>query len=154
MYRLRGGALEVFLAHPGGPFFARKDDGHWTIPKGEIETGEDLLAAAIREFEEETGVAPQGEYLELGSVRQNRGKIVHGWAFAGDWDETQPVRSQMFEMEWPPLSGRRQSFPEVDRAGFFGLDAARRKIKEAQRPFIDRLEAKLVLARNGALAGA
>ena len=143
MFRFHNGALQVFLAHPGGPFFARKDEGHWTIPKGEIEPGEDLLAAAIREFAEEIGVEPRGEYLELGSVRQNRTKTVHAWGFEGDWRVDQLVRSNDFEMEWPPYSGQRQSFPEVDQAAFFSPEEARRKIKPTQRPFIDRLESIL-----------
>ncbi|HVY70934.1 MAG TPA: NUDIX domain-containing protein [Verrucomicrobiae bacterium] len=151
MFRVQNGSLEVFLAHPGGPFFACKDEGHWTIPKGEIEPGEDMLAAAVREFAEEIGIEPRGEYLELGSVRQNRTKTVHGWAFEGDWQADQLVRSNQFEMEWPPLSGKRQSFPEVDQAAFFSPDAARRKIKPTQTPFIDRLEAALQSRR--ALSG-
>jgi len=139
MYRIRNGALEVFLAHPGGPLFRNKDDGHWTIPKGEPPEDESLPAAAIREFEEETGIKPEGTFLELGSIRQKGGKIVHAWAFEGDYDDSRPVRSNTFEMEWPPRSGRIQSFPEVDRARFFALSEAKKKLKESQWPLVERL---------------
>jgi predicted NUDIX family NTP pyrophosphohydrolase len=140
MFRFRGGQLEVFLAHPGGPFFKNKDDGHWSIPKGEIEAGEDLLVAARREFKEEVGIDPWcGDFLELGSVRQKGGKIVHAWAFQGDCDESRPLQSNTFELEWPPLSGRIQRFPEIDRVAFFTVPEARKKLKEAQHPFLDRL---------------
>jgi predicted NUDIX family NTP pyrophosphohydrolase len=140
-YRVRNGGLEVFLAHPGGPFFAHKDAGHWTIPKGEIERGEDLLATAIREFREEIGIEidPEAKFLELGSIQQKGGKIVHAWAVAMDWDESQPLKSNLFKMEWPTGSGRWQEFPEVDRAQFFPLDEAERKIKERQLPLLERL---------------
>ncbi len=141
MYRVRDGVLEVFLAHPGGPFFTRKDDGYWTIPKGEVEAGEDLLKTAIREFEEEIGIHASGPFVELGSIRQKGGKIVHAWAFAGDWDASHPIQSNTFELEWPPNSGRQQRFPEVDRAGFFTLADARKKLKAAQHELLDRLAA-------------
>ena len=140
MYRLRASRLEVFLAHPGGPLFQRKDEGFWSIPKGEIEPGEPLLAAAKREFAEEVGLEPSGEFLELGVIRQQGGKLVHAWAFAGDWEESQPLQSNPFEMEWPPGSGQRCAFPEIDRVGFFSLEDARHKLKESQHPFLDRLE--------------
>jgi predicted NUDIX family NTP pyrophosphohydrolase len=140
MYRICDGALEVLLAHPGGPLFAKKDDGHWTIPKGEHDDDEDALAAAQREFAEETGIQPRGPYLDLGEITQKGGKIVRGWAFAGECDPAAIV-SNTFQMEWPPRSGRMQSFPEVDRCDFFTLDQARRKIKEAQAPLLDRLQA-------------
>lgn len=143
MYRLRGGELEVFLAHPGGPFFAAKDDGAWSIPKGEFGPGEEPLAAALREFTEETGITPAGELVALGTVRQKSGKVVHAWAFEGDRDDSAPIRSNQFEMEWPPGSGRRLEFPEIDRAAFFAPTAARRKILAAQIPFLERLEACL-----------
>jgi len=143
MYRLHNGQLEVFLAHPGGPFFTRKDDGYWSVPKGEIEPGEDLLAAAIREFKEETGVTPRGEFIELSAIKQKGGKIVHTWAFEGDWDGSQPLKSNTFELEWPPGSGRVQSFPEIDRVGFFSMPEARKKLKESQHPFLDRLQSVL-----------
>lgn len=144
LYRLRDGRLEVLLAHPGGPFFnARADLGNWSIPKGEPATGEELDAAARREFAEETG-HPVGEVtlLSLGSIRQRGGKIVHAFAAPGDLD---PATStcNTFEIEWPPRSGRRQSFPEVDRVGWFGLTEARRRIKETQLPLLDRLEEAL-----------
>jgi predicted NUDIX family NTP pyrophosphohydrolase len=135
----------VFLAHPGGPLFVKKDEGAWTIPKGEVEPGEELLPTALREFEEETGIAIDAgsEFIALGSIQQKGGKMVHAWAVEKDWDDTQPVRSNMFEMEWPPGSGRMQEFPEVDRAQFFPLDVARRKIKERQWGLIERLVEEL-----------
>lgn len=141
LFRRRQGRIEVFLAHPGGPLFARKDDGYWTIPKGEVDGGEDLLATAQREFAEEIGVAlkPESIFLPLGSIQQKGGKVVHAWAVEHELDDTQPVRSNEFTMEWPPGSGRMQSFPEVDRAQFFPLDQARRKLKERQVPLLDRL---------------
>ncbi len=147
MYRICNGRLEVFLAHPGGPLFRAKDEGHWSIPKGEVPPGEALLDTARREFEEETGLQPRGPYLELGSIRQKGGKLVHAWAFAGDWDERRPVRSNTFEMEWPPGSGIRRRFPEVDRAGFFPITEARRKLKSTQWPLIERLIDRLGAAR-------
>lgn len=143
MYRLRDGHLEVFLAHPGGPLFARRDEGHWTLPKGELDPGEELLAAAIREFEEEVGLKPSGELVPLGSIQQKGGKIVHAWAFRGDWKEGQAHRCSTFEMQWPPRSGRVQKFPEIDRVEFFALPEARKKLKETQHPFLDRLVAVL-----------
>ena len=143
MYRSAGCELEVFLAHPGGPFFQNKDDGHWTIPKGEVESGEDLLAAAVREFREETGVEPHGDFIDLGSIRQKGGKTVHAWAFRGDFGESRPLQSSQFELEWPPGTGRVQRFPEIDRVAFFTLAEARRKLKEAQHPLLDRLQARM-----------
>jgi len=148
MYRLRDGELEVFLAHPGGPFFARKDDGHWTIPKGEIGPGEELLATAIREFFEETDLEPRGDFIPLGSIRQKGGKIVHAWAFAGDWDESRPLKSNTFSMEWPPRSGKWVQVPEVDRVAFFAVFEAKQKLKEAQHPFLDRLQTVLKGRQN------
>lgn len=145
MYRGAGDALEVLLVHPGGPFFARRDDGAWTLPKGLIEAGEDPLACAKRELREETGiVAPAERYLPLGSVKQAGGKTVHAWAFEGDWDGV--LESQRFELEWPPKSGRTQSFPEVDRAAFFSIGEARRKLNAAQVAFLDRLIAALAMS--------
>ena len=143
MYRMRDGQLEVFLVHPGGPLFKNKDEGHWSVPKGEIESDEDLLAAAIREFEEGTGLEPRGDFIELGTIQQKGGKIVHAWAFAGEWDENQFLQSNTFELEWPPGSGTIQRFPEIDRAGFFPIPQARQKLKEAQHPFLDRLQEAL-----------
>jgi predicted NUDIX family NTP pyrophosphohydrolase len=151
LYRVRQGALEVFLAHPGGPFYAHKDDGHWSIPKGEIHRGEDMLAAAIREVLEETGVVvpPGARFLELGSIQQKGGKIVHAWAVEQDFDDSRPFESNRHAMEWPPGSGRMQEFPEVDRAQFFPLAEARRKLKETQVPLVDRLAAALGLGEPG-----
>jgi len=139
MYRMRDGRLEVFLAHPGGPLFEKKDEGVWSIPKGLVEPGESLPAAARREFEEETGLVAGGETIPLGSVKLKSGKTVHAWAVAGAWDPAQGIRSNTFEMEWPPQSGRRGRFPEIDRAAFFAAEEARRRINPAQRAFIDRL---------------
>ena len=139
MYRLQDGQLQVLLAHPGGPFYKKKDLGFWTIPKGEIAPDEDGLDAARREFTEETGITPRGEFIPLGTVRQKGGKTVHAWAFAGDWDETKAVTSNTFELEWPPRSGLKQTFPEIDRALFFFVPEALEKINEAQREFIKRL---------------
>lgn len=139
MYRFRDGVLRVFLAHPGGPLYRNKDEGYWTIPKGEPPDGESLLDAAVREFEEETGIKPHGTYLELGSIRQKGGKIVHAWAFEGAHDESLPISSNTFEMEWPPHSGKRQLFPEVDQACFFSTSEAKAKLKDAQWPLVERL---------------
>jgi predicted NUDIX family NTP pyrophosphohydrolase len=146
MYRIRDGQLEVFLAHPGGPFLKHKDEGHWSIPKGEPEPGEDLLSAAIREFEEEVGLKASGEFVPLDSIRQKGGKTVHAWGFAGDWPEGQVHRCNTFELEWPPRSGRMQHFPEIDRVEIFSIPEARRKLKETQHPFLDRLAAALGVA--------
>lgn len=143
MYRLIDGKLAVFLAHPGGPFFAKRDDGVWSIPKGLVDRGEDRLQAAIREFREETGIAPQGEFIPLGTITQKSGKVVHAWAFEGDWDARSPITSNRFSLEWPPGSGRRQEFPEIDRAGFFPLALARQKMVAAQAALLDRLLAHL-----------
>ena len=139
MYRIRDHRLYVLLVHPGGPFFQHKDEGAWTIPKGEVEPGEDLLAAAQREFHEETGFQPTGPFLSLASIKQKGGKIVHAWACAGDCDPTAIV-SNTFQLEWPPKSGRQAEFPEVDRAEFFDVATARRKINPAQVTLIDELE--------------
>ena len=132
MYRFKDGELQVFLAHPGGPYFKKKDEGHWTIPKGEIHAGENLLDTAIREFQEETGIQPAGEFIELGSIRQKGGKLVHGWAFHGNWDESIPITSNTCKLEWPPLSGKFLSFPEIDRAEFFCLAGERRLLVAQQ----------------------
>ena len=132
-------ALEVFLIHPGGPFFAKKDLGAWSIPKGLIEPGEDPRLAALREFSEEVGLPVTSELLELGSVTQKGGKRVSAWAFAGDAPPGYAPASNSFEIEWPPRSGRMRSFPEVDRAEFFPVEIARQKLIAAQVPFLDRL---------------
>jgi predicted NUDIX family NTP pyrophosphohydrolase len=143
LYRLTGGGPEVLLVHPGGPFWARKDAGVWSIPKGEYEDGDDPLACALREFEEETGsTLPPGELIELDDVTQKGGKVVSAWAAEGDLD-ADAVRSNMFTMEWPPRSGRTAEFPEVDRAGWFGIDEARVKLSPAQAEFLDRLLERL-----------
>jgi predicted NUDIX family NTP pyrophosphohydrolase len=137
------GDLEVFIVHPGGPFFVRRDEGVWTIPKGLVGPGEDLLAAAQREFEEETGLPPAGPYVPLGSVLQANRKTVHAWAFAGDWDPARPLRANTFELEWPPGSGRIKTFPEADRGEFVNGATAERKLIPAQRAFVGRLGAWL-----------
>ena len=143
LYRLRGGGPEVLLVHPGGPFWARRDDGVWSIPKGEYEDGDDPLACALREFEEETGsTPPPGELVELDDVKQKGGKVVTAWAAEGDLD-ADAVRSNTFKMEWPPRSGRTAEFPEIDRAGWFGIDEAREKLNPAQAEFLDRLVERL-----------
>src|SRR5437773_7600299 len=145
MFRCRKNKLEVLLAHPGGPFHVHKDDGAWTIPKGEATPGEDLLTRAQIEFEEEVGFRPKtvGDYIALGSIRQKGGKTVHAWAFEGDLPEQFECKSNLFEMEWPPRSGKYQQFPEVDQACFFSDKVARRKLKARQVPFLDRLRIAL-----------
>ena len=140
MYRYTDDRLEVLLVHLGGPFWHGKD--LWTIPRGEVENGEDYLAAAIREFREETGCESQGPYLPLGEVRPRSGKTIHAWAFRGSFDPAS-VRSNLFEIEWPPKSGRRQQFPEIDQAGFFGMAEARNKMRISELPFLDRLAEQL-----------
>ena len=127
-----------FLVHPGGPFFAKKDNGFWTIPKGEIEPDEDPLETAKREFEEETGIKPTGYFISIGEIKQKGGKIVQAWAVEGDLD-IEKIQSNTFEIEWPPRSGRRKSFPEIDKAGWFTFAEAREKINEAQSIFLTRL---------------
>jgi predicted NUDIX family NTP pyrophosphohydrolase len=139
LYRVRDDAIEVFLVHPGGPYWAGKDLGAWTIPKGESAPGEDLLATARREFEEETGCAPAGEVIPLGVADQPGGKRVHAWAVNGDCDPG-ALRSNMFRVEWPPRSGRQREFPEVDRGGWFTLREARRRILKGQLPLLDEFE--------------
>jgi predicted NUDIX family NTP pyrophosphohydrolase len=140
MFRKREDGMEVLLVHPGGPFFRNKDDGVWTIPKGEAGYDEDLVSRAGIEFEEELGVGPPtGKLIELGSVKQKGGKIVHAWAFEGDLNDDFRLSCNTFEMEWPPHSGKRQQFPEVDRAAFFPIEQAQTKINPAQTVFIDRL---------------
>jgi predicted NUDIX family NTP pyrophosphohydrolase len=135
--------VEVLLAHPGGPFFSRRDEGHWTIPKGEVDPGEDLIAVARREFEEETGVpAPGGQPVALGSIVQKGGKVVHAWALEGDLDPA-ITASNTFTIEWPPGSGRQREFPEIDRVAWFDPAEARRRLKSTQVPFVERLEAEL-----------
>ncbi|HZM15918.1 MAG TPA: NUDIX domain-containing protein, partial [Candidatus Krumholzibacteria bacterium] len=142
LYREVSGRLEVLLVHPGGPFWAQKDDGAWSIPKGEIGDGEDPLTAARREFEEETGFSAEGEVIPLHTLRQPSGKLVHAFAMQKDIDASR-VQSNTFDMEWPPRSGKYQAFPEVDRAAWFSLASARSKIVQGQAGFLSQLEAKL-----------
>jgi predicted NUDIX family NTP pyrophosphohydrolase len=143
LYRLRHGVPEVLLVHPGGPFWARRDAGAWSIPKGEYGDREEPRACALREFEEETGTAPPpGELIELGSVKQKGGKVVSAWAAEGDLDADR-IRSNTFTMEWPPRSGRTAEFPEIDRAAWFPVDTAREKLVPAQAEFLDRLVERL-----------
>jgi predicted NUDIX family NTP pyrophosphohydrolase len=134
--------LEVLLAHPGGPFWAKKDDGAWTIPKGLAGAGTDLLATAQREFTEETNLAAIGAFIPLVPVKQKSGKLVHGWAFEADLD-LRAFASNDFEMEWPPRSGRRQNFPEIDRIAYFAMPSAMTKIIQYQQPFLLELQAKI-----------
>jgi predicted NUDIX family NTP pyrophosphohydrolase len=138
VYRLGAEDVEVLLVHPGGPFWSRKDSGAWSLPKGEANPEEDLLLAARREFEEETGAPVEGPATPLGVVRQAGGKVVHAWAVRGDFDPAQ-LRSNTFELEWPRGSGVERAFPEVDRAAWFTVAEARRKILPSQEPFLDRL---------------
>jgi predicted NUDIX family NTP pyrophosphohydrolase len=141
LWRRRGGDIEVLLGHMGGPYWARKDRGAWTIPKGEVEAGEEPLAVAVREFAEELGVpVPAGQFVDLGEVRQSGGKIVRAWSVEGDFDPETMV-SNTFELEWPPRSGRMQAFPEIDRAAWFDAPTARIKVVTGQRALIDRVSA-------------
>lgn len=140
LFRRSGPTLEVLLAHPGGPFWEHRDQGAWTIPKGVVSEGEDLLAAARREFAEETGTEPAGPFIALGSVRQKAGKVVHAWACEGDLDAAAIVSNTM-SVEWPPRPGRLVTFPEVDRCAWFDTTAARSRINPAQAELIARLEA-------------
>jgi predicted NUDIX family NTP pyrophosphohydrolase len=141
LFRRRPDGPEFLLVHPGGPFFRNRDLGVWTIPKGEIDPGEDPLTAAVREFREETGVEPAGPFVPLTPIRQKGGKQVLAWAAEGDLDPT-AVRSNTFQLEWPPHSGRMQEFPEIDRAAFFPIDEARRRINPAQAALLDELLAR------------
>jgi predicted NUDIX family NTP pyrophosphohydrolase len=143
MYRRRGHGVEVFLVHPGGPFWEKKDAGVWTIPKGEYVDGEDALDAARREFEEETGFTPLGEFISLGVVRQASGKLVSAWAFEGDFDPDRLI-SNNCQIEWPPRSGILIDIPEVDRGEWFPAEEARKRILKGQEPFLDALAKKLL----------
>ena len=138
MYRRRNDGLEFLLAHPGGPFWAKKDACAWTIPKGELEPGEEALAAAIREFQEELGIEANGKFIELTPVTQKAGKVVRAWAFEGDCDLNQ-LKSNTFSMEWPPRSGKFAEFPEVDRAEFFSYETAKQKINPAQAALLEQV---------------
>lgn len=139
LYRQRGSSVEVFLIHPGGPFWAKKDEGAWSIPKGEISENEDPLMAAQREFQEETGFSVQGPFISIGSVKQSGGKVVQAWACEGNVDAS-AIQSNSFNLEWPPHSGKYQDFPEADRAEWFSLTQARKKILKVQLPFLENLE--------------
>jgi len=143
MFRRNNDSLEFLLVHPGGPFWKNKDDEAWTIPKGEAQPEEDLLTRAQIEFEEELGVKPSGNWIPLDSIKQKGGKTVHAWAFEGDLPDRFELRSNTFQVEWPPRSGKFKDFPEVDRAEFFPEEVARAKINPAQIPFLDRLRESL-----------
>jgi predicted NUDIX family NTP pyrophosphohydrolase len=142
LYRMRNHTAEIFLVHPGGPYWARKDDGAWSIPKGEVPEGADLLATAHAEFHEETGSHVSGEAVPLQPLKQAGGKLVHAWLVEGDIDAS-AISSNTFTLEWPPRSGRIQAFPEVDRAAWFDLETARQKLLQGQRGFIDQLQDRL-----------
>jgi predicted NUDIX family NTP pyrophosphohydrolase len=143
MYTFKDKKLEVFLVHPGGPFFVKKDEGYWGIPKGLVEKGEDLFETAKREFEEETGIIPEGKFIPLGFVTQKSGKKVYGWAYEVPNHMPVEITCNTFEMEWPPHSGKKQNFPEVDRGEFFNIQNAMKKINASQIEFINRLKEHL-----------
>lgn len=147
VYRQKQGALQFFLVHPGGPFWTKKDLGAWTIPKGEVDAGEDGLVAARREFTEEVGTSIDGAFIALTPRLQSSRKTIHAWAIEGDVDETR-VKSNEFEIEWPPRSGKRQRFPEVDRGAWFSIDEAERRIQAGQIPFLDELRKHLSDTKN------
>jgi len=142
MFRTRGSALEVLLVHPGGPYWQKKDLGSWSIPKGEYSEREDAFAAAEREFEEETGIKPRGNFVALGAIKQPSGKLISAWAFEGNCS-AKDIRSNVFSIEWPPKSGKMQEFPEVDRAAWFSFEEARERILKGQSGFLDRLVARI-----------
>jgi len=143
VYRRKGAAIEVLIVHPGGPFWAKKDKGAWSVPKGEFEEGEEGQVAAKREFREELGhPVPEGEYVELGTVKNKSGKVIHAWAVEGDLDVS-IVKSNTFQMEWPPKSGQQQDFQEVDKAGWFSPEKAMEKLNQAQVPLVERLTEEL-----------
>lgn len=147
LYRFRKNHLEVLLVHPGGPFWAKKDLGSWSIPKGEFSEGEEALAAAQREFQEETGFSISGEFKPLASVKQKSGKIVYAWAIESDLDHRK-IKSNTFKLEWPPKSGRISEFPEIDRAEWFTIASAREKINPGQIDFLDRLVQTLKVSKE------
>lgn len=138
LFRCASQSVEVLLVHPGGPYWAKKDDGAWSIPKGEYQPEDDAFDAARRELEEETGFRAEGDFIALDALKQPSGKVVTAWAIEADWDPSQ-LRSNVFSMEWPPRSGKQQEFPEVDRAEWFSLGAAQRKLLKGQAPFVERL---------------
>lgn len=140
MFKKGNSGWEVLLGHPGGPFFRKKDKGFWSIPKGLVEKGEDLLSAAQREFYEETGILSKGPYYELGSTKQKSGKVIHAWAFENNYDLNKGIVSNTFSIEWPPKSGTMQHFPEIDKALYFDVPSASAYIMEAQRAFLTKLE--------------
>lgn len=142
LYRIINSDLEVFLVHPGGPYWEKKDDGAWSVPKGEFEEGEDSLEAARREFREETGSDIKGDFMELKPLKQPSGKVVYVWAVEGNIDEVS-IESNLFTMEWPPKSGKKQEFPEVDRGGWFTIPEARKKLLKGQVGFLDELQKRL-----------
>jgi len=142
LFRQNGETLEVLLVHPGGPFWINKDEGSWSIPKGEFEDGEQPLDAAKREFQEETGASPEGEFIPLDSLRQPSGKLIYAWAVASEFDPS-ALKSNTFKLEWPPKSGKLRDFPEVDKAAWFGIEEARRKILKGQAGFLDQLLTRL-----------
>jgi predicted NUDIX family NTP pyrophosphohydrolase len=146
MFRRSGSDLELFLVHPGGPFWAKKDAGAWSIPKGLVDQNEDKLAAAQREFTEETSLLASGPFIDIGPVRLKSGKLVYAWAFAGDCDPSK-IKSNTFKIEWPPRSKQMKEFPEIDQARFFSVTEARQRINQSQVPFIDRL-VKIVSTEN------
>jgi predicted NUDIX family NTP pyrophosphohydrolase len=139
VFKRKGARVEVLLVHPGGPFWKNKDSGAWSIPKGEPEEGEESLSAARRELREEIGLEPQGDLKDLGTIQQKGGKTVHAWAIEVNADTVVAPVSNLFELEWPPRSGKRQAFPEIDRAEFFTVEEAQTRINQAQRAFLDRL---------------
>lgn len=143
MYKRAYGKTYAFLVHPGGPFFKNKDKGWWTIPKGVPSPGESLLETGIREFREETGIAPRPPYIVMGSIKQKGGKVVYCWAFEGEWDETQGIKCNSFSLEWPPKSGNMVAFPEVDKAAWMDLDKALLYINEKQKTFLEKLRSCL-----------
>jgi|TARA_Y100000022_G_scaffold112921_1_gene97514 predicted NUDIX family NTP pyrophosphohydrolase len=140
--------LFVLVAHPGGPFFKDKDDGWWSIPKGEPEPNEDIFLAALREFEEETGMPPSGPFLDLGSIVQNNGKIVFAWAFEGDWEDSRTLVCNKISMEYPKGSGKIWEFPEIDRVAFLPIENAKEKLRPQQVPLLERLMEKVSLAKD------
>jgi predicted NUDIX family NTP pyrophosphohydrolase len=142
LYRMGSNGLEVFLVHPGGPFWQKKDLGAWSIPKGEFTSGEEALTAAKREFEEETGTELKGDFIELTPIKQKAGKIIFAWAIEGDIDPSE-ISSNTFSIEWPPKSGKKKEFPEIDKAGWFGIAEAEQKINPAQAALITELQNKL-----------